>query len=187
MHMQGLPWWANWTLQLWTGTSILFRWASGALVVCRSDAFRDVGGFNQELYAADEIGLSETAQAVGAATRPSIHHLEHSIRWRHHRARWHSTPGERLPVRSCESFSTHVGHCKTRSSYRFGMMEGVESTHDPTRATAARSCHLIFRGAWRRSGLSGWSSLSSLFGSTNSESPFTSRRRHRPARPEKVE
>ena len=32
--------------------------ASGALVVCRSDAFRDVGGFNQELYAADEISLS---------------------------------------------------------------------------------------------------------------------------------
>jgi glycosyltransferase involved in cell wall biosynthesis len=58
LHMQGLPWWANWTLQLWTGTSILFRWAAGALVVCRSDAFRDVGGFNQELYAADEISLS---------------------------------------------------------------------------------------------------------------------------------
>jgi GT2 family glycosyltransferase len=29
--------------------SILFRWAAGALVVCRSDTFRDVGGFDQEL------------------------------------------------------------------------------------------------------------------------------------------
>jgi len=58
LYMQGLPWWANWTLQLWTGTSILFRWASGALVVCRSDAFREIGGFNQELFAADEISLS---------------------------------------------------------------------------------------------------------------------------------
>lgn len=65
LHMQGLPWWANWTLQLWTGASILFRWAAGALVVCRSDAFRDVGGFNQELYAADEISLSEQLKQWG--------------------------------------------------------------------------------------------------------------------------
>ena len=63
--MHGLPWWANWTLKLWTGTSILFRWAAGALVVCRSDAFRDVGGFNQELYAADEITLSEQLKQWG--------------------------------------------------------------------------------------------------------------------------
>ena len=65
LHMQGLPWWANWALQLWTGMSILFRWAPGALVVCRSDAFRDVGGFNQELYAADEISLSEQLKQWG--------------------------------------------------------------------------------------------------------------------------
>ena len=65
LSMQGLPWWANWTLQLWTGTSFLFRWAAGALVVCRRDAFRDVGGFNQELYAADEISLSERLKEWG--------------------------------------------------------------------------------------------------------------------------
>lgn len=65
LQMQGLPWWANWTLQLWTGMSILFRWAAGALVVCRSDAFRDVGGFNQELYAGDEINLSEHLKQWG--------------------------------------------------------------------------------------------------------------------------
>jgi glycosyltransferase involved in cell wall biosynthesis len=58
MHMHGLPWWATLTLQLWIGTSILFRLASGALIACRSDAFRDVGGFNQELYAGEEIDLS---------------------------------------------------------------------------------------------------------------------------------
>jgi glycosyltransferase involved in cell wall biosynthesis len=65
LQMQGLPWWANWTLQLWTSLSILFRWAAGALVVCRSDAFRDVGGFNQELYALDEISLSERLKQWG--------------------------------------------------------------------------------------------------------------------------
>jgi glycosyltransferase involved in cell wall biosynthesis len=65
IHMHGLPWWATVTLQLWTSTSILFRWASGALIVCRSDAFRDVGGFNQAVYAAEEIGLSAQLKQWG--------------------------------------------------------------------------------------------------------------------------
>ncbi len=63
--MHGLPWWATLTLQLWTSTSILFRLASGALIVCRRDAFRDVGGFNQTVYAAEEIGLSVALKQWG--------------------------------------------------------------------------------------------------------------------------
>jgi glycosyltransferase involved in cell wall biosynthesis len=59
IRMEGLPWWANSTLNLWTAVSVRFRWAAGALVVSRADAFRDVGGFNQELFAADEITLSQ--------------------------------------------------------------------------------------------------------------------------------
>lgn len=58
MQMDNLPLWADVSLKLWTVTSIMLRWASGALVVCRADAFRDVGGFNQALFAADEIDLS---------------------------------------------------------------------------------------------------------------------------------
>jgi glycosyltransferase involved in cell wall biosynthesis len=34
LHMHGLPRWANWTLQLWTGASILFRWAEGVRWSC---------------------------------------------------------------------------------------------------------------------------------------------------------
>ena len=65
LRMQGIPWWANSILQLWMGASILFRWASGAMLVCRSDAFRDVGGFTQELYAAEEIRLSRQLKRWG--------------------------------------------------------------------------------------------------------------------------
>ncbi len=65
LSMQGLPWWANGTLQLWRGMSILFRWAAGALIVCRRDAFREVGGFSQEHYALEEIGLSKQLQQWG--------------------------------------------------------------------------------------------------------------------------
>ena len=59
LRMQGIPWWANSILQLWMGASILFRWASGAMLVCRSDAFRDVGGFTREIFVAEEIRLSK--------------------------------------------------------------------------------------------------------------------------------
>jgi glycosyltransferase involved in cell wall biosynthesis len=65
MHMPDLPWWGNVAMQLWTMLSITFRWASGALVVCRTNAFRDVGGFNQELFAADEIDLSRLLKQWG--------------------------------------------------------------------------------------------------------------------------
>lgn len=65
IRMEGLPWWADWGVKLWTVTSVTFHWAAGALVVCRSDAFREVGGFNQELYAADEITLSRQLRQWG--------------------------------------------------------------------------------------------------------------------------
>lgn len=65
LRMQGIPWWANSILQLWMGASMLFRWASGALLVCRSDAFRDVGGFTQEIYVAEEIRLSKQLKRWG--------------------------------------------------------------------------------------------------------------------------
>ena len=63
--MDGLPWWANLTLLLWTGLSVLFRWAAGALIVCRRDAFQEVGGFDQDLYALDEIRLSKQLKQWG--------------------------------------------------------------------------------------------------------------------------
>ncbi len=65
LRMDGLPWWANLTLQLWTCASVLFRWAAGALVVCRRDAFQEVGGFDQDLYALDEIRLSKQLKQWG--------------------------------------------------------------------------------------------------------------------------
>jgi glycosyltransferase involved in cell wall biosynthesis len=65
IRMESVPWWAGLMLRLWTTVSISFRWAAGALVVCRSDAFREVGGFNQELYAADEIDLCKLLKKWG--------------------------------------------------------------------------------------------------------------------------
>lgn len=65
LRMDGLPWWANMTLRFWTAVSVLCRWAAGALVVCRRDAFQQVGGFDQDLYALDEIRLSKQLKQWG--------------------------------------------------------------------------------------------------------------------------
>ena len=65
LRMEGLPWWVEGILKLWTVTSVMFQWAAGALVVCRSDAFREIDGFDQELYAADEIALSQQLRQWG--------------------------------------------------------------------------------------------------------------------------
>jgi len=78
MHMPDLPWWGKAAIQLWTVFSVVFHWASGALVVCRADAFREVGGFNQELFAADEIDLSQLLKKWGRK-----HGLKFTILTRH--------------------------------------------------------------------------------------------------------
>ena len=85
LAMDGLPWWANGIFHFWRGMSILFGWAAGALIVCRHDAFRDVGGFPQDLYALEEIQLSKRLKAWGRQRRLgfvilSKHPLETSSR-----------------------------------------------------------------------------------------------------------
>jgi glycosyltransferase involved in cell wall biosynthesis len=46
-------------LILWDLLSRTMRWAAGSFVFCRADAFREVGGFSTELYAAEEIRFSQ--------------------------------------------------------------------------------------------------------------------------------
>ncbi|MCP5244695.1 MAG: glycosyltransferase [Burkholderiales bacterium] len=65
MLMPSSPWWGATILKIWTLVSVTFCWASGALIVCRKDAFQQVGGFDQDLYAADEITLSRSLKKWG--------------------------------------------------------------------------------------------------------------------------
>jgi glycosyltransferase involved in cell wall biosynthesis len=65
LSMQGLPWWAHGILRLWTRLSIVLSWAAGALLACRRDAFREIGGFNQRVYALEEIELSKQLREWG--------------------------------------------------------------------------------------------------------------------------
>jgi glycosyltransferase involved in cell wall biosynthesis len=44
---------------LWNALSRWRRWAAGSFLFCETAAFRAVGGFNQELFASEEIDLSQ--------------------------------------------------------------------------------------------------------------------------------
>jgi glycosyltransferase involved in cell wall biosynthesis len=41
----------------WNGYSRLMKWAAGSFIFCATAAFREIGGFTESLYAAEEIDL----------------------------------------------------------------------------------------------------------------------------------
>ncbi len=48
----------RWLTALWNGLSRLTRWAPGGFLFCRAEAFRQLGGFSEELFVSEEINLS---------------------------------------------------------------------------------------------------------------------------------
>jgi len=62
LAMSGLPWWGRLGLALWNALSRARGWAAGSLLLCRAKDFRALGGFNEAMYAAEEIDLSRRLQ-----------------------------------------------------------------------------------------------------------------------------
>jgi glycosyltransferase involved in cell wall biosynthesis len=69
VQMDGLPWWARILLWAWNGSSRLCRVAAGCFLACRADAFRAVGGFDEGLYATEELDLSRRLRRWGRRRR----------------------------------------------------------------------------------------------------------------------
>ncbi len=44
-------------IALWNAVSRLCKWAAGSFIFCEAAAFREAGGFSEELYASEEIEL----------------------------------------------------------------------------------------------------------------------------------
>lgn len=63
---------ARFIVAIWNGLSRLCGWAAGAFVFCRADAFRQVGGFSEALYAGEEIDLSRKLKRLARKTRRRI-------------------------------------------------------------------------------------------------------------------
>jgi len=53
------------TLNFWNQMSVKFQWAAGCFIYCLREAFDDVGGFSERVYASEEIWLSRRLGAWG--------------------------------------------------------------------------------------------------------------------------
>jgi glycosyltransferase involved in cell wall biosynthesis len=51
--------WTRFFTRVWNVISRTKRWAAGSFVFCEAKAFRELGGFSEEFYAAEEIEFSE--------------------------------------------------------------------------------------------------------------------------------
>ena len=56
-------------LGAWNALSRAAKWAAGSFVFCRADAFREIGGFDQVLYAGEEIDFSRRLKRLGRRRR----------------------------------------------------------------------------------------------------------------------
>ena len=58
--------------KLWNWTSRATHWLAGSFIFCEATAFRQVGGFSQELFAAEEIDLSRRLKKLARTTGRKI-------------------------------------------------------------------------------------------------------------------
>jgi glycosyltransferase involved in cell wall biosynthesis len=56
----------------WNALSRTARWAAGSFIFCEAQAFREVGGFSQELYAGEEIDLFRRLKRLARRQRRRV-------------------------------------------------------------------------------------------------------------------
>lgn len=55
---QNMPGAARAAIGLWNAMSRTLRWAAGSFIFCEAAAFREIGGFDERLFASEELDLS---------------------------------------------------------------------------------------------------------------------------------
>jgi GT2 family glycosyltransferase len=56
----------------WNAISRVMRWVAGSFIFCEAAVFRELGGFSQDLYAAEEIDLSRRLKRIARRRRRGI-------------------------------------------------------------------------------------------------------------------
>jgi glycosyltransferase involved in cell wall biosynthesis len=59
-------------VKVWNAVSRIVRWAAGSFMFCEAAAFRELGGFSLELFAAEEIDLFRRLKRVARCTGRTI-------------------------------------------------------------------------------------------------------------------
>lgn len=84
---------AHFVTRLWNWKSRTRRWLAGSFIFCEAAAFRRIGGFNNELFAGEELDLSERLKELAQETGREVvilhrHPLLTSDRKVHLYSRW---------------------------------------------------------------------------------------------------
>ncbi len=88
-------------IRAWNAISRYSGWACGAYVFCTADAFRSIGGFDEELYASEEIRLSNALRRFGRARGMRVRILDETIVTSGRKLEWYGALGTtRLVLRT---------------------------------------------------------------------------------------
>lgn len=68
-HDNPLPWFARWIPLVWNTIAVRFGLAAGCFVYCLREGFEAVGGFNEDLFASEEVWFSRGLKRWGASKR----------------------------------------------------------------------------------------------------------------------
>jgi len=63
---------AGWITRFWNGVSRSFKLLAGSFIFCDAAAFREIGGFSKELFAGEELELSQRLKKLARKTGKSI-------------------------------------------------------------------------------------------------------------------
>jgi glycosyltransferase involved in cell wall biosynthesis len=58
---------ASMVTRLWNGVSRMKKWAAGSFIFCEAAAFREIGGFDKNLFVSEELDLSNRLWQVARA------------------------------------------------------------------------------------------------------------------------
>jgi glycosyltransferase involved in cell wall biosynthesis len=67
--IRGFPWLIA---QFWNGLSYTARWMAGSFIFCETPVFRELGGFNETLFASEEIDFSRRLKRWARRNRRKI-------------------------------------------------------------------------------------------------------------------
>lgn len=58
VRMDDAPRWGRFGIAVWNTLSRTMKWAAGSFVFCRADGFAEIGGFDEQYFAAEELYFS---------------------------------------------------------------------------------------------------------------------------------
>jgi glycosyltransferase involved in cell wall biosynthesis len=64
--------WAIGVIRIWSWLSRWQRWMAGSFIFCETRAFRDLGGFSQQLFVAEEIDFSKRLNELARTRRQQV-------------------------------------------------------------------------------------------------------------------